>query len=309
MLRLIYGAFIVLASLGASQAAPKVVVTVKPIHSLVAAVMEGVGTPALIVKGGASPHTYSLKPSDARALEEADVVFWTGHGMEVFLEDSIETLAPNARIVALSDSPALELLPIREGGAFEPHADDEDHDHEGEEHADEHGEMDMHYWLDPVNAEVLVASIADALVEADPENRASYEANAEVTAERLRGLATELTAILAPVKDKPIVVFHDAYQYLERRFGLAIAGSVTVSPETMPGAQRIAELRDKLKTLGAACIFAEPQFEPAVVGTIASGTGAKTGTLDPEGAGLTEGAGLYAELLTDLARSIADCLE
>jgi zinc transport system substrate-binding protein len=304
--KLVLAAIFGFALSGVASAAPNVVATVKPIHSLVAAVMEGVGTPGLIVKGGASPHTYSLKPSDARALEEANVVFWSGHGLEVFLEDSIETLAPNAKIVALSESSGLELLPVREGGAFEPH-EDEGEEHEEPEH--EHSELDMHYWLDPANAEILVSAIAATLIEADPENRATYEANAKVTSERLRGLSTELDAILAPVKDKPFIVFHDAYQYFERRFGLAIAGSITVTPETMPGAQRIAELRDKLKTLDAACIFAEPQFEPAVVATIADGTGAKTGTLDPEGAGLTESPGLYAELLTTLARSIADCLE
>jgi zinc transport system substrate-binding protein len=272
--------------------------------------MEGVSIPELIVRGGASPHTYSLKPSDARALEAADVVFWSGHGMEVFLEESIETLAPNATIVALSEAPALELLPVREGGAFEAH-EDEGEEHEGEEeHEDEHehGELDMHYWLDPANAEILVSAIAQTLIAADPENRATYEVNAEATVERLRGLTTELAATLAPVADKPFIVFHDAYQYFERRFGLTIAGSITVSPESAPGAQRIAELRDKLMTLGAACVFAEPQFEPAVVATIASSAGARTGTLDPEGAGLTEGPGLYAELLTGIARSIADCL-
>jgi zinc transport system substrate-binding protein len=304
MRRVIYAASILLALIGGAEAAPKVVATVKPIHSLVASVMDGVGVPALIVKGGASPHTYSLKPSDARALEEADLVFWTGHGMEVFLEDSIETLAPNAKIVALSDSPALELLPVREGGTFEPHADEEEHGHDHE-----HDEMDMHYWLDPANAEILVSEIARTLIAADPDNRATYEANAEVTVERLRVLSTELAGILEPVKDRPIIVFHDAYQYFERHFGLDIVGSITVSPETMPGAQRIVELHGKLKTLGAACIFAEPQFEPAVVATIAEGTGAKVGTLDPEGAGLSEGPGLYDELLTGLARSIADCLE
>lgn len=305
--RLVLAAVAGVALMGTASAAPDVVATIKPIHALVAAVMEGVATPALIVKGGASPHTYSLKPSDARALEDADVVFWSGHGLEVFLEDSIGTLAPNAEIVALSEAPGLELLPVREGGAFEEHADDGE-GHDNHDHHD-HGELDMHYWLDPTNAELLVSAIAGTLIAADSENQATYEVNAEATAERLRGLSTELSGILEPVGDKPFIVFHDAYQYFERRFGLTVAGSITVSPETMPGAQRIAELREKLQTLGAACIFAEPQFEPAVVATIAEGTGAKIGTLDPEGAGLTEGAGLYAELLTTLARSIADCLE
>lgn len=303
-MRLIITTLFLLAFNSAASAAPAVVATIKPLHALVASVMEGVGTPVLIVKGGASPHTYSLRPSDARALDGADVVFWSGQGLELFLADSIGTLAPNARIVALSEAPGLELLPIREGGAFEEHADESGHDHSGD-----HRAFDMHYWLDPANAEVLVSTIARTLAEADPGNRATYEANAGVTQERLRGLSTELAAILSPVAGKPFIVFHDAYQYFERRFGLTIAGSITVSPETMPGAQRIGALRDKLKTLGAACIFAEPQFEPAVVATIADGTGAKIGTLDPEGAGLTEGPNLYAELLTALARSIADCLE
>jgi zinc transport system substrate-binding protein len=166
----------------------------------------------------------------------------------------------------------------------------------------------MHYWLDPANAEILVLAIAQTLIVADPQNRGTYEVNAEATVERLRGLTTELATILAPVAHKPFIVFHDAYQYFERRFGLTMAGTITVSPESAPGAQRIAELRDKLMTLGTACVFAEPQFEPAVVATIANSAGARTGTLDPEGAGLIEGPGLYAELLTGIARSIADCL-
>lgn len=306
---LLVAAALLACSSAALAEVPNVVATTKPIHALVAAVMGDLGAPQLIVRGGASPHTYSLRPSDASALEAADVVFWTGHGFELFLEDSIETLAPDATIVALSGTPAIELLPVREGGPFELHADE---DHEPETHAagdgHEHGEHDMHYWLDPVNAVHMVRAIAEALSTADPDNAPTYRANAAAETQALDALMAEIDAQLAPVRHKPFIVFHDAYQYFERRFGLTLAGTVTVTPDSLPGAQRISELRAKIGETSAACVFAEPQFEPAVVNTIIEGTSARAGTLDPEGAGLTEGPGLYRELLTGLAANLLDCL-
>lgn len=293
---------------------PRVVATIKPIHSLVAAVMGELGAPALIVKGGASPHTYSLRPSDAEALEAADVVFWTGHGLELFLGDALATLAVDARVVELAETASLELLPVREGGAFEAHAhaeDEHEEEHEGEEHAaDEHGhdEADMHFWLDPANAAILASAIAEELAATDPGNAATYRANAAAVNGALVALSAELDAALAGVRDRPFIVFHDAYQYFEKRFGLSVAGSVTVTPDTMPGARRVAELRERIAQSGVGCVFAEPQFEPAIVAAIVEGTGARTGELDPEGAGLDEGPGLYAELLRRLAASLTACL-
>ncbi len=292
-------------------AAPQVVATTKPLHSLVASVMAGVGEPVLLVKGAASAHTYSLRPSDARALGAADVVFWTGHGMELFLDGALETLAPDAAIVALAETEGLELLPIREGGAFEPHVHgieaghDHDHDHD---HAHGHDEADMHYWLDPDNAALMVGQIAQTLADADPQNAAAYRENAAAEAARLTALTADLETILAPARGRSFVVFHDAYQYFEQRFGLTVAGTITVSPDVPPGAQRIADLRERVQDDDVACIFAEPQFEPAVVRTIAEGTGVRVATLDPEGAGLEEGATLYDQLLRGLATAIADCV-
>ena len=289
-------------------AAPAVVASTKPIHSLVAAVMAGVGEPGLIVKGSASPHTYSLRPSDAAALENADIVFWTGHGMELFLADALDTLSTKAEVVELSKAPGIELLPMREGGAFEPHShggEDLDHDHD---HAHEEGEGDMHFWLDPENAKLMVTDIADVLSKADPENAATYKANAATEIASLSALETEVAATLVGVKDKPFIVFHDAYQYFEQRFGLDIEGTITVSPDAMPGAARVDELRTKVSTLGASCVFAEPNFEPAIVRTIVEGTDAKTGVLDPEGSALAEGPGLYGDLLRGIAKGLVDCL-
>ena len=315
-------------------AAPNVVASIKPVHSLVAAVMEGVGEPTLIVRGSASPHTYALRPSDAGALENADLVFWTGHGMELFLADALVTLAERATVVELAEAPGITLLPVREGGTFEAHAHEEEghehhageaeHDNEAEhahepehdedaeeahDHAhDEHGEGDMHFWLDPQNAILMVDAIAAALTEADPANTAAYAANAEREKTALSALQAELTATLAPVAGKPFLVFHDAYQYFENRFGLEVAGSVTVSPEAIPGAQRIETLRTRVTELGATCVFAEPNFEPAIISAITEGSTAKSGVLDPEGGALTEGPNLYPELLRGLAASLVDCL-
>ncbi|SEP85609.1 zinc transport system substrate-binding protein [Devosia sp. YR412] len=293
-------------------AAPNVVASIKPVHSLVAAVMAGVGEPTLIVKGSASPHTYALRPSDAGALETADVVFWTGHGMELFLGEALGTLAGKATVVELADAPGIALLPVREGGAFEAHShggEDHDHDHEGHDHAhDEHGEGDMHFWLDPENAKLMVTQIATTLSEADPENASAYQANAEAENAKLDALEAEITATLAPVADKPFVVFHDAYQYFESRFGLDVAGSVTVTPDVTPGAARIDELKAKVATLGATCVFAEPNFEPTIIKAITEGTEAKSGVLDPEGGALDEGVDLYPNLLRGLATSLVECL-
>jgi len=311
---------------GTALAAPQVVASIKPIHALVAAVMEEVGEPILIVKGSASPHTYALKPSDASALEAADIVFWTGPDMELFLGDALGTLAPHANSVELAETPGIHLLSPRESGAFEPHdhgeagdhdhdeqEHDHDHDHEaaGHDHADHHHaeETDPHFFLDPENARLMVTHIAEVLAEADPENAAIYETNADAERVALDELEAEIRDSLAPVKDKPFIVFHDAYQYFEQRFGLDVAGSITLSPEAMPGAARIDELHAKVGELGATCVFAEPNFRPAIVDTIIEGTAAKAGILDPEGSTLAEGPDLYAQLLRGLATNLVDCLK
>lgn len=309
-------------------AAPQVVVSIKPVHSLVAAIMQGVGEPALIVEGAASPHTYSLKPSNARALENADVVFWVGHGLEAFLEKPLEALAGKATVVELEDAPGLVRLPFREGGAFEAHEDEVDHavgeapahddhdapadhaaeEHAGEDHEHEHGGFDMHLWLDPMNAKAMAKQIEETLVAADPGNADRYKANGLALAQEIDTLDKDIATAVAPVADKPFVVFHDAYQYFENRYKVRVTGSITVSPETMPGAERVAEIHGKVKALKAACVFAEPQFEPKLVSVVTEGTDAKAGTLDPEGGALEAGPALYPELMRNLATSLTDCL-
>ncbi|MBI1622182.1 zinc ABC transporter substrate-binding protein ZnuA [Aquamicrobium zhengzhouense] len=321
------------AMLSASPAlALDVVTSIKPVHSLVAAVMEGVDEPALIVSGSGSAHIHSLRPSDAKALEKADLVFWVGEGMETFLKTPLQSLSAGATLVSLAETPGIEKLALREGGPFEAHSHDHedghshdhhdghdhdhdhDHDHhhahahEHDDHHHPHGAYDLHIWLDPANARAMLTSIETALSKADPENATTYQENAARYAERIDALLAEVQEKLSGIKDRPSIVFHDAYQYFEHRFEVNVAGSITVSPEVMPGAQRLSEISERVKTAGATCIFSEPQFEPKLVTLIAEATGARTAVLDPLGADLEDGPDLYLDLIRNMATSFADCL-
>ncbi|HEX7968304.1 MAG TPA: zinc ABC transporter substrate-binding protein [Stellaceae bacterium] len=284
----------------AEAAVPKVVASIKPIHSLIAGVMAGVGEPALVVTGGSSPHLYTLRPSDAKRIEEADIVFWIGPILEGFLVKPLASLGDRAEIVELDRAPEIALLPAREGGAWE--ADEDARDHAGAL------EQDGHLWLDPENARAIVRVAVARLSARDPENAARYAANGAALEQRLILLDAELRQRVAAVRAVPFVVFHDAYQYLERRYGLAALGSITVSPEHPPGARRIQAIRDKVTRAGARCVFSEPQFEPRLVQTVIAGTRANTAVLDPEGAALPRGPDLYFTLMRDLADALAGCL-
>lgn len=290
---------------GVAQAAPRVVASIPPVHSLVAGVMEGVGAPTLLVPPTASAHSYALRPSEARALQQADLVFWIGPAYETFLEKPLGALAQSGKLVRLQDAPGLTLLEARGGGAWEAHAD---HNHGHAAHrADDH-DVDGHMFLDPTNAKAMVAAIAAALSAADAENAARYRANADAVTARLDALDNELRSTLAPVRGKPFVVFHDAYQYFDQRYELNAVGSITVSPERQPGAARLQQLRRKIAGLKTVCVFAEPQFEPTLMQTVVEGTKARTGTLDYLGAALPPGPDAYFATMRALARSLTDCL-
>lgn len=317
----------------AEEAALKVTVTIKPVHALVAQVMEGVGTPNLLVKGAASPHTYALKPSDARALHRANVFFRVSETVEPFTRKLTSALPETVRVVTLADAPGIELLDVRTGETFEKH--DHTHDHEGHDHKHDHGHdehahhdhdhahdkhahddhehghasaRDGHVWLDPENARKMIAEIARVLSEAAPDKAETFKANAARADEALARLEAEIERDLAPVKNKPFVVFHDAFQYFEHRFGLSAVGSITVSPEVKPSAKRLTEIRRKLADLSAACVFSEPQFQAKLVATVTEGTGARSGTLDPEGALVEPGPAAYETLLRNLATDLRSCL-
>ncbi|MBC7952813.1 MAG: zinc ABC transporter substrate-binding protein [Rhodospirillaceae bacterium] len=279
--------------------APKVIASIQPLHSLVASVMQGVGEPGLLVTGAQSEHTYALKPSDARALQSARMVVLVDEAYETFLAKPLK--GSKADIIALADLPGAVTLPTRKGGVWEPgHGDEESHDHQ---HA-----IDGHLWLDPANARLLVTAVADRLAEIDPAHGDTYHANATATVARLEALDAQIKAKLAPVAGMPFVVFHDAYHYVEKRYGLTSAGSITVDPDRPPSAKRLAALRDHLKATGAACVFREPQFPAPILQTLADSAGARVGVLDPQGADIPPGPEQYFTLMTRLADGLASCL-
>jgi len=333
-----------------SKAKPDIVVSIKPVHSLVAGVTRGVSEPYLLIPGAASPHNYSMKPSDAQALQNADVVFWVGEDMETFMLPPLDALADDATVVPLAEAPGVTLMEVRTGddweahshGDIEAHGHDHDHGHEhdhghnhgdkhahGEEHGHDHGEKhahadehghdhaghghahggeDMHIWLDPANAKAIVARAVDVLSKADSANAETYQRNGAEMIARLDDLTSELGDKLTPVQDKPFLVFHDAYQYFETAFGLNAVGAITLTPGVQPSAQRVREIGETIRNAGAACIFAEPQFEPKLVEVVTEETDARAGVLDPLGADIAAGPDLYFELMRQNAEALADCL-
>lgn len=296
---------LILARSAAAAEAPAVLVSIKPLHGLVASVMTGIGTPGLIVTGASSPHGYAMKPSDRRALDKAALVIWVGKDFETWLERPLASVKGK---IAMQDIPGMTILPTREGGVWESH----DHGHAGhknDEHKDDdHDEVDGHLWLDPDNAARLVDVVADRLKTIDPTHAATYAANAAETKSRLGKLDAELKTRLTPLAGKPYVVFHDAHQYFEKRYGLTPAGAMTVDPERPLGAKRLAALRDRLKTAGASCVFREPRFGEAAARTLADGALIRTGLLDPEGTMVDPGKDAYFDLMNGLGTALSDCL-
>ncbi len=287
---------------------PRVVVTLKPVHALVAAVMAGVTEPTLVVDGSASPHTFTLKPSVARAINSADVFIRVSEQLEPFTRKVAEALPKSVTLITLADAKVgIKLLEQRTNGTFEQHAQAEDGDHSGH---DQHVPKlyDAHIWLDPANAKAIVEDVTKALEIKYPAHAETFRANATTLLAKIDALSSEIEKDLAPVKDKPFIVFHDAYQYFEKRFGLAAAGSVTWSPDQQPSAKRLTAVRKKIGELGAVCVFSEPGFQPKLINAVTEGTKARSGTLDPEGIALTPGPDLYFDLMRALAKNAVDCL-
>jgi zinc transport system substrate-binding protein len=278
-----------------ATAAPQVLATIKPVHSLVAAVMAGVGAPELLIGGALSEHSYALKPSDARKIEGATAIFEIGPDLETYLTAPLATLSDPGRVVALERAPGVHLLPARRGGLWGGDTDE--------------GPTDPHLWLDPRNAIAMTAAIAAKLVTIDPAHAGAYRANAARETAMLKALDKELAAALAPLRGRPYLVFHDAYHYFETRYGLSAAGAVTVAPDRPVGPRRIEALRGAILGGRVACMFREPQFAPKLIETLQEGASVRIGVLDPLGADLQPGAQLYPALLRGLARALTGCLE
>ena len=292
----------------------KVVTTIKPLHSLISSVMEGVGEPSLIIEGTSNPHTFVFKPSHAQMLEEADIVFWIGEDLEAFMEKPLDSLAGNATKISFMELSSIEKLKFREENIFDDHDDHGHDDHDGHEDEHEghddhdghnHGEFDAHIWLDPSNAIKMVLEISHELSEADPDNAAKYEQNENKTIASLNNLINEINSSIP--KDASYVVFHDAYQYFENRFGISSAGALTLNPDVLPGAKQIDAIQDLIQDKNIKCIFSEPQYNPKIIETLAADMKISTGIMDPLGAFIDQGPEMYQKLILDIANSLKDC--
>ena len=320
-----------------ARAEVNVVTTIKPLHSLISSVMEGVGKPSLIIEGTNNPHTFVFKPSHAEMIENADIVFWIGEDLEAFMEKPLESLAKNAKTISFMDLASIEKLKFREQNIFDDHDDhghddhddhghkDDDHDdhddhdghddeHDGHDDHDDHaghhdghnhGEFDAHIWLDPANAKEMVLEISHELSELDPSNKSKYEDNASKTIVALDKLIEDVDKSLS--KDISYIVFHDAYQYFENRFGVIPAGALTLNPDVLPGAKQIADIQDVINDKGIKCIFSEPQYNPKIIETLGNDMNISTGVMDPLGAYIDSGPSMYSDLINGIANSIKDC--
>ena len=297
----------------------KVVTSIKPIHSLASYIMDGVGSPGLIVDGYNSPHSFQLKPSHAKMLEQADIIFWIGEDLENFLEKPLATIAKKAEKIELLEIKGIKKLKFRERNIFEEHEghddhgddakkeehDDHGHDAKKEEHDDHeghgHGEYDPHIWLDPINAKVILSEITEHLIENDSKNASTYKSNLAKALAEIDKLIIDV--ITETNTDLSYVVFHDAYQYYENRFNVNILGAMTVNPDVMPGAEQIHEIHEIIEHDNVSCILSEPQFNPDIIKSIAKDTSVKTGVLDPLGANLKPGKDLYFDLIRNMSAS------
>ena len=303
----------------------KVVTSIKPLHSLASYLMDGVGKPDLIVDGYASPHGFSMKPSHAKMLQNADLIFWVGEGMENFLEKPLNSIAKKAEKIELMETKGLQVLKFRERNIFDEHDHDDhddhakkeddhdDHDHDDhakkKEHDDHeghnHGEYDAHIWLDPINAKVILFEMSKHLIELDAKNESVYRDNLSKAYNEIDKLTKDVTAEL----DQSVasIVFHDAYQYFEKRFNVNILGAFTVNTDVMPGAEQLAEIREIIEHDKVSCIFSEPQFNPDIINAVAKDMDIKTGILDPLGATLNPGKNLYFDLIRNMSDSFKGC--
>ncbi len=292
---------------------PHVITDIAPIQSLVARVMDGVGTPDVLLPPGASPHDFALRPSDAARLSTADLVIWVGHGLTPWLEDPVQTLAPDALNLELLDTSGWTQLQVRTDPAFAEAEAEAEAGHEDTEAGHDHAGADPHIWLDPANAAVFMTLTAQALSDIDPENAPLYQANAAAAQLEMAALTTATQAILAPVAGRAYIVPHDAYQYFEQAFGMPAAGAISLTDAAAPGPARIAQLRDSLTAGDIRCILTDPQTNPDWTAILQDGNLAKTAFVDPDGgsqaAALDSMAALYPAIITQIGTSLATCLQ
>ena len=336
-----------LTTFTSANAEIKVVASIKPIHSLVSYVMDGIGKPDLIVDGYASPHGFAMKPSHAKMLQNADLIFWVGEDLENFLEKPLSSIAKKAEKIELIEIKGLQVLKFRERNIFDEHdhehghddhakkeddhddhghdddhgkkEDDHDHDHDDhgkkEDDHDDHGHDDhdghAHGEFDPhIWLDPINAkAMLNEMAEHLIENDPKNEAKYKSNLAKALQEIDKLTIDVMTDLSNSVssIVFHDAYQYFEERFNVKVLGAFTVNTDVMPGAEQLAEIREIIEHDKVACVFSEPQFNPDIINAVAKDMKIKTGVLDPLGATLDPGKDLYFNLIRNMSASFKGC--
>ena len=356
-----------------------VITTIQPINSLVSAVIGNTGKTISLIPAEISPHEFKLKPSDAKKMQEGNIIFYISKHLESDVVKVFDNLPKNIKIVDLLEETGIEHLSIRDNEAWERHDhhhghddhddhdkhskkhDDHDHDkhakkhddhddhdkhgkkhddHDHDKHAkkhddhddhDKHGKKhddhdhdkhakkhddhddhqtkdDVHIWLSPDNAIKIINKANKVLSLYYPQNAKIYDENSKIMIDKIKKLKTELDKELTPIKDKPYVVFHDAYQYFEKAFGLNAVGSVALEGDIASSPKQVSYIKEKIVKLKASCVFQEPQFDSKLVKIVVEGTNAQIGTLDPLGVGIKDEKDFYLQLLRNMAKSLKECL-
>lgn len=299
-------AFSVTASL-TLPAQANVVASLKPVGFIAAAIADGVTPVDVLLPDGASEHDYSLRPSDAKRLKNADLVVWVGPGMEAFMAKSAAEL-PAQKNLAMVNIDGVKPLLISGGEDEDEHTAEKSEEQDADAHHHHHGEFNMHLWLSPEIARKTAVAIHGKLLELMPQDKAKLDANLQQFEVALADTDKRVSAQLAPVRNKGYFVFHDAYTYFEKQYGLSPTGHFTVNPEIQPGAQRLHQIRTQLVEQKAVCVFAEPQFRPAVIDAVARGTQVRKGTLDPLGTDISLAKDSYVKFLSQLSSQYESCL-
>jgi len=281
---------------------PLIVASINPLHSIVTSIVGNTGNVSLLIESNTSPHNFALKPSHAKLLNNAEIFFYIDDQLESALKKTIKSLPKTVKVKKVSQFKNLKLLPVRENLNWEEDGHGHNHDHD-------HGSFDIHFWLDTQNAIEIAKGVTQELSKLYPENINTYKKNAKKLITKIKTKDNSIKLKLKEVKNKPYIVFHDAYQYFEKAYNLNAIGSILLNPEQPPSPKRIIKIRSKIKTLNAYCVFKEPQFKAQIVNTVIENTNAKVGTLDPLGSNIVSGQDMYINLLDDLATNLKNCLK
>lgn len=276
----------------------RVLASIKPLQLIAQAVTEGVTDADVLLPPGSSPHSHSLKPSDARKLRNADVIFWVGPSMESFLPKMLAS-SKGAKVVAMMDVQGIRLRSSE---------DDEDHIHEHGDHHD-HGEYDPHIWLSTENARVIAREMVKVLMSVDTVNQDQYRNNLDHFLRSMDKTDSRNSQKIEQAGKKPFFVFHNAYGYLQEQYGLEIAGYFTLNPEQQPGARHLVSLKGQLDKAGATCIFREPQFQPVYIERLTEGLSVNISVLDPLAENIQSGPESYANFINQLVDNITSCIQ